>query len=176
MSKLEELRPQGVVRGILPHDTVAIVSVQWHGSDVVEVIYKDSAGKPNATLLYRDDEPRLELLQSGRPWSLDGDGALFRVVSEAHRIRLAYLFDPLLAVHTSLLEPLPHQITAIDLAPMRRMIKVRLVKFDGTPLLADGLAHESPTDSSLLEFLRAWLEIFGASVTETVHWVTVRSY
>jgi len=26
---------------------------------------------------------------------------------------LAYLFDPLLAVHTSLVDPLPHQITAV---------------------------------------------------------------
>jgi SNF2 family DNA or RNA helicase len=34
-------------------------------------------------------------------------------VSEAHRIRLAHLFDPVLAVHTSLVEPLPHQITAV---------------------------------------------------------------
>lgn len=42
-----------------------------------------------------------------------GDGKLFRLVSEAHRIRLAYLFDPHLAVYTSLVEPLPHQITAV---------------------------------------------------------------
>lgn len=45
-------------------------------------------------LLYRDDEPRLELVEYGRPWGCDGDGALFRLVSEAQRIRLAYLFDP----------------------------------------------------------------------------------
>ncbi len=37
----------------------------------------------------------------------------FRLASEAYRIRLAYLFDPLIAVHTSLIEPLPHQITAV---------------------------------------------------------------
>jgi superfamily II DNA or RNA helicase len=35
------------------------------------------------------------------------------LVSEAHRIRLAHLFDPVLAVHTSQVEPLPHQITAV---------------------------------------------------------------
>ena len=51
--------------------------------------------------------------RSGRPWSFDGDGALFRLVSEAQRIRLAHLFDPVLAVHTSVVEPLPHQITAV---------------------------------------------------------------
>jgi SNF2 family DNA or RNA helicase len=35
------------------------------------------------------------------------------LVSEAQRIRLAYLFDPVLAVHTSVVDPLPHQITAV---------------------------------------------------------------
>ncbi|HOD00496.1 MAG TPA: helicase-related protein, partial [Myxococcota bacterium] len=34
-------------------------------------------------------------------------------VSEAMRIRLAYLFDPRLAVHTSRVTPYPHQITAV---------------------------------------------------------------
>ncbi len=43
----------------------------------------------------------------------DADGNLFRLVSEALRIRLAYLFDPYLAVHTSNLDALPHQIRAV---------------------------------------------------------------
>lgn len=64
-------------------------------------------------MLYRHDEPRLEIVEIGRPWSFDGDGEAFRLVSEAHRIRHAHLFDPVLAVHTSLIDPLPHQITAI---------------------------------------------------------------
>jgi superfamily II DNA or RNA helicase len=42
------------------------------------------------------------------------------LVSEAHRIRLAHLFDPVLAVHTSLVEPLPHQITAVYEAMLPR--------------------------------------------------------
>jgi hypothetical protein len=50
---------------------------------------------------------------AGRLWRFDADDALFCLVSEAHRIRLAYLFDPLLAAHSSLVEPLPHQITAV---------------------------------------------------------------
>ena len=43
----------------------------------------------------------------------DGDGRLLRLVAEADRIRLAHLFDPYLAVHSSRIEPLPHQITAV---------------------------------------------------------------
>ena len=64
-------------------------------------------------LLYRHDESRLEVVEQGRPWSFDGDGTRFRLVSEVHRIRLAHLFDPVLAVHTSVVDPLPHQITAV---------------------------------------------------------------
>ena len=111
--KLEDILPHASVRGVVPNAPVTVVSVQWFGSDVLELTDKDPDGRVGQVLLYRADEPRLELVGLGRPWSFDGDGALFRLVSEAHRIRLAYLFDPLLAVHTSLVEPLPHQITAV---------------------------------------------------------------
>ncbi len=113
MSRLEELQPNTSVRGILPDCLVSVVSVQWFGSEALELTYKTTAGKVANELLYRHDEPRLEIVEQGRPWSFDGDGALFRLVSEAQRIRLAHLFDPVLAVHTSVVDPLPHQITAV---------------------------------------------------------------
>src|SRR5262245_28175087 len=111
--RLEDLRPNAALRGILPDALVTVVNVQWFGSDALELTYKTSDGKVANELLYRHDEPRIEVVEEGRPWSFDGDGALFRLVSEAHRIRLAHLFDPVLAVHTSIVDPLPHQITAV---------------------------------------------------------------
>ena len=113
MIKLEELQPGAAVRGIIPDALVVVVSVQWFGSEALELTYKTPTGKVANELLYRHDEPRLELVEQGRPWGFDGDGALFRLVSEAQRIRLAHLFDPVLAVHTSVVDPLPHQITAV---------------------------------------------------------------
>ena len=113
MIKLEELQPGAAVRGIIPDAMVVVVSVQWFGSEALELTYKTPTGKVANELLYRHDEPRLELVEQGRPWGFDGDGALFRLVSEAQRIRLAHLFDPVLAVHTSVVDPLPHQITAV---------------------------------------------------------------
>lgn len=110
---LEDLQPNTVLRGIVPDAQVTVISVQWFGSDALELTYKTADGKVAQEILYRDSEPQLELVELGRPWSFDGDGALFRLVSEAHRIRLAYLFDPVMAVHTSLVDPLPHQITAV---------------------------------------------------------------
>jgi superfamily II DNA or RNA helicase len=113
MSKLEELKPNASVQGILPNSLVTVVSVQWFGSDALELTYKDPTGKVANELLYRDSESRIQVMVEGRPWSFDGDGHLFRLVSEAQRIRLAHLFDPVLAVHTSIVDPLPHQIMAV---------------------------------------------------------------
>jgi superfamily II DNA or RNA helicase len=113
MAGLEDLNPNCSIRGVLPDGVVTVVSVQWFGSDAIELTYKDATGKVGNELLYRDREADLEIVEEGRPWSFDGDGALFRLVSEAQRIHLAYLFDPVLAVHTSVVEPLPHQITAV---------------------------------------------------------------
>jgi SNF2 family DNA or RNA helicase len=110
---LNDLQPQAAVRGIVPDQLVTVVNVQWFGSEALELTYKTAAGKVANELLYRHDEPRIELVEQGRPWSFDGDGAMFRLVSEAQRIRLAHVFDPVLAVHTSVVDPLPHQITAV---------------------------------------------------------------
>ena len=118
--RLEDLQTGAALRGVLPGALVTVVSVQWFGSEAVELTYKTAAGAVANELLYRHDEARLEIVERGRPWSFDGDGALFRLVSEAQRIRLAHLFDPVLAVHTSDLEPLPHQITAVYEAMLPR--------------------------------------------------------
>lgn len=113
MGQLEDITRGATVNGILPNGFVTVLDVKWIGTVAIEVTYKDSTGRLGNELIYRDREPTLEVVESGQPWSFDGDGGLFRLLSEANRIRLAYLFDPLLAVHTSLVDPLPHQITAV---------------------------------------------------------------
>src|SRR5438094_2424260 len=120
MSRLEEITPGAAIKGILPDSLVTAVNIQWFGSEALELTYKDATGRVGNQLLYRHDEPRFEVVAVGRPWSFDGDGELFRLVSEAQRIRLAHLFDPVLAVHTSLVDPLPHQITAVYEAMLPR--------------------------------------------------------
>ena len=118
--RLEDLRPRCAVRGVHPDGLVTVISAHWFGSEALELTYKRPDGSVDNELLFRDAEDRLELVAEGRPWSFDGDGALLRLVSEAQRIRLAHLFDPVLAVHTSVVEPLPHQITAVYEAMLPR--------------------------------------------------------
>ena len=113
MVKLEEVLPGAVLKGLTPSDLATVVSARWHGTAVIEVVYRDAAGAVGQELLFRDREAQLELAETGARWGFDADGNLLRLVSEAYRIRLAWLFDPFLAVQTSLITPLPHQITAV---------------------------------------------------------------
>ena len=87
MMRLEDLQPNAAVRGLLPDCLVTVVSVQWFGSEALELTYKTPAGKVANELLYRHDEPRLELVEQGRPWSFDGDGSLFRLMPIGRPLR-----------------------------------------------------------------------------------------
>jgi hypothetical protein len=150
MMKLQDLQPNAAVRGILPDALITVVSVQWFGSAALELTYKDPGGRLANQLVqsvWRHDEPRLEVVEQGRSWSFDGDGGLFRLVSEAHRIRLAHLFDPVLAVHASLVDPLPHQITAVYESMLPRQ-PLRFLLADDPPGREDGGRPLWPGSSS----------------------------
>jgi hypothetical protein len=67
--KLEDPQPDAAVRGILPDATVTVVSVAWHGSDALTLVYRGPNGRVADEILYRHDEPRLEIVETGRPWS-----------------------------------------------------------------------------------------------------------
>lgn len=92
MSRLEDIRDNTVVRGILPNGLVTVVSDKWNGSDAPELTYKTAERKLSNKQLY-GDEPRVGV---GRLWSFDGGVELFRLVAKAQRIRLAHLFEPVL--------------------------------------------------------------------------------
>jgi SNF2 family DNA or RNA helicase len=113
MASLEHLKAGTLVKGLVPNGVAKVVTVEWYGNQAIKVVFEDADGAVKNRLLYRTDEPKLEVVTQGKPWAFNADGSLFRLVSEAYRIRLAYLFDPYLAIHTSLVEPLPHQITAV---------------------------------------------------------------
>jgi len=61
--KLEDLQPNAAVRGIIPDALVPVGSVQWFGSGALELTCKTPAGKVSNELVYRHDEPRLEVVE-----------------------------------------------------------------------------------------------------------------
>jgi hypothetical protein len=111
--KLEEITSGGSIAGIEPSVIVTVVAVVPISPDTVQLIYKTPDGTLRDRLLGRADEDTISVATQERPWSFDGDGDAFKLAVEAKRIDLAFLFDPMMAVHTSNVEPLPHQITAV---------------------------------------------------------------
>ena len=110
--RLEDITAGTRLGGVIPGEAVTVKSVSFVGSDAVELLYRDSHGALQEAILYRDDEPRIEIqLESGRPF--DANPRDFRIAAEAQRITLASLHDPMLAVATSNVQPLPHQIRAV---------------------------------------------------------------
>lgn len=113
MARLEDITVGSSVKGIVANDIVTIIAVQWYGTNVIDVTYKNSAGALGALMIYRESETNIEVMSGNLPWSFDADASKMKLASEAYRISLAHLFDPYLAVHTSSVEPLPHQISAV---------------------------------------------------------------
>ena len=113
MLKLEDIKKNAAISGIEPGQVVRIVTTEPVGDNALTVYYKTSDGKLLERMLFRTDEAKLSLAEAGRPWAFDAPGEEFKLAAEAYRINLAHLFDPMMAVHTSNVEPLPPQITAV---------------------------------------------------------------
>ncbi len=113
MLKLEQIQKNAAISGLEPGHVVRIVTTEPVGDNALTVYFKTADGKLLERMLFRTDEAKLSLAEAGRPWAFDAPGEDFKLAAEAYRISLAHLFDPMMAVNTSNVEPLPHQITAV---------------------------------------------------------------
>ncbi len=111
--KLEEITAGQSLTGIESEAIVQVITPVRISPDTVQLIYKLQDGTIRETLMDRGREDSIAVATAESPWSFDGDGEAFKLAVEAKRIDLAFLFDPMMAVHTSNVEPLPHQITAV---------------------------------------------------------------
>ncbi|HDZ2746196.1 TPA: RNA helicase, partial [Klebsiella pneumoniae] len=113
MLKLEEIKKDAQIRGIIEGQVVRVVTVEPIGEHALTVYYKDSQGTLAERMLFRSDEINLAMATAGRPWSFDAPGREFKLGLEAYRISQAALFDPMMAVNMANVDPLPHQISAV---------------------------------------------------------------
>ncbi len=114
--ELKEIKPGNLIKGVIPNSLVEAISIKSHGSDVIQLTYREHNkpdSRPDDIMLFKDNEEKLELVVSERINEFNADPKHFRLASEAYRIHLAYVFDKRLAVSISLVEPLPHQLTAV---------------------------------------------------------------
>ena len=111
--KLNSLSVGQKFKNFITNQIVDIVAVKMIGDDVAEITYKDERGRLSNYILDSEQAKEMELVEVDAQWGFNADAEMFRLVSEAYRINAAYLFEPYLAVRASLIEPLPHQISAV---------------------------------------------------------------
>ena len=110
--KLEDITPGAQIIGLTSGAPVTVVAATWIGGNALRLTFRTENAKLDERILYRDHESRLEAVKHAA-YDLTADAGAFKLAAEALRIRMAGRFDPMLAVHTSDLEPLPHQIQAV---------------------------------------------------------------
>lgn len=110
---LNEIKIGQFVRGIQPAEVAEIKFVEIITDGIIKIHYKSSSGTESSKVFSSEQANQLELVNNKWSPSLDAPAEDFKMASEAKRISLAGLFDPLSAVNSSDLEPLPHQIQAV---------------------------------------------------------------
>lgn len=102
------------VRGLVPGEVVTITMVEWD-DDICELTYRRRDGQQQTRMMYPGDWDNIETVGSSDEddGSFGADGNLFKIAAEARRIQLASLYDPFMAIHSSKVDPLPHQIEAV---------------------------------------------------------------
>ena len=112
MLKLEDVKVGLQVTGIVTGHVARVVSVEPAGSDAITVIVKSELGVAEQQL-FRSDEVHLAIAEKNLPWSFEAPADDFKLALEAFRIELGSAFDPMMAIHSSNVIPLPHQISAV---------------------------------------------------------------
>jgi SNF2 family DNA or RNA helicase len=117
-----------IVSGLDPRELVEIRKLSPFGNKtLVEAVGLESRREIRRPLTPEQLAQLLKIRSGG--YSFDGDAETFLLGTEAERIRIAYQFDPLFAVNSSVIDVLPHQVDAV----YRYLLPLPRIRF----LLAD---------------------------------------
>lgn len=116
----EGLRYSGIVAG----DDVTVLAVTVHGPTSASLVYRGTTGLLGECVLSLDQLSDVSLV-ADRRWTFDADGAMFRLASEARRMKWAHLANPFTAVDAANIDPYPHQIDAV----YNRFLEQRPLRF-----------------------------------------------
>lgn len=125
---MNELKPGDIVQELDPNEHVEVRRVTPFGNKMLVEGIGVQSRREIRRLLSLDELARLVKVR-GSEYTYDGDAQAFLLGAESHRIRIAYQFDPLFAVNSSVVDVLPHQIEAI----YRYLLPLPRIRF----LLAD---------------------------------------
>jgi superfamily II DNA or RNA helicase len=122
------VQPGDIVAGLEPDEHVEVRRIVPFGSKTLIEGISVSSRREIRRPLGPDELSRLMKVR-GVDYSYDGDATAFLLGVEAERIRIAYQFDPLFAVNSSVVDILPHQVEVV----YRYLLPLPRIRF----LLAD---------------------------------------
>jgi len=123
-----ELRPGDIVAGLVPGEHAEVREVRPFGGKTLVVGVTLQTRTEIRRPLDAEELAGLSRVR-GADYTYDGDAEAFLLGVEAHRIGIAYQFDPLFAVNSSVVDILPHQVEAV----YRYLLPLPRIRF----LLAD---------------------------------------
>ena len=111
---LGDLKTGQRLTGVIPNQVVQIIAITELDEDLIEMVYRDQAGQISEQTLSASDLDSIVILSdSDSAPRFDADPQEFQLAAEALRIKYAALYDPMVAVNSSNIDPLPHQIRAV---------------------------------------------------------------
>lgn len=96
--------------GSLPAKVLAVDRLTDQSANVA---YRTEDSGLAEKIVFADMLPHLKAVKPGSAFTFDASPEAFLLAAEARRMRLAHLFDPLAALGTSDVDPLPHQLRAV---------------------------------------------------------------
>lgn len=105
------IRPGCLVTGPMLPERVEVVAVIPMGDSLKVIGRGTETGLTYDPVLNAAQLAQLVISAEQEPF--DGDARLFRLGIEAHRLGLAYVYDPYFALSIARVDPLPHQLEAV---------------------------------------------------------------
>lgn len=109
--KIEELKPNVIVKGPIFPEPVQVILVTHIGNSVKLIGKGLNSGQVHEPVLSPDQLTLLKATPEKEPF--DGDPKRFRLGIEALRLALAYEYDPYFSLSIARVDPLPHQLEAV---------------------------------------------------------------
>jgi superfamily II DNA or RNA helicase len=111
MPTIADLSAGVVVRGPMLPEPVEVLATVPVGNSVKLISKGLQTGQLRDPILNPEQVAQLILTPKEAPF--DGDAARFRLGIEAHRLGLAYEYDPYFSLSIARVDPLPHQLEAV---------------------------------------------------------------
>jgi len=109
-AKLLEIK---FVDGLIAGEPVEVLSVIEEGEGLCLIFFRRSTGETGSSYLSQEEISKLTPSTNAPRSGFSADPDDFKLAMEALRMKMAGLFDPLVAINSSDLDPLPHQIRAV---------------------------------------------------------------